>query len=224
MEKQWATMDKSFKEIQKQTTPIEDGAKAASNAASAAQQSANVARDALIRGQRAFVSFEQRWDNGVINDEAGQHVAMWEFRPWLINNGDTPTRDARHRINWAAQLPVNFNDVLDNTASILFGLAPKERKTGANLQIPVPILNMVRAHTLHLFLWGWARYHDVFRNTPEHISMFCTEIMEVRSDPAVINTPLNYLGGQCSPRHNCVDEECDGEPYGDGQVWRAAKK
>jgi hypothetical protein len=229
MDGQLTAMNNSFAEIQKQTGPIKDSAKAATDGAKAAQQSANVARDALTRGQRAFVSFAQRWDMGSVaapSDE--QHVAIWEFRPVLINSGETPTRSLIHRVNWAAsQTPLgadfDFRDSVGGPPSVLFGLAPKDTRTGGNCQIPVAVLNQIRIHTTHLYFWGWARYQDVFAGTPEHITMFCMEVADVRSDPTVVNTPLALIGGQCSTRHNCSDEECNGEHYGDGLVWRSPK-
>jgi hypothetical protein len=231
MEKQWTASTDTLKEIQGQTPLIRQSADASTRAAKAAGRSADVARDALVRAQRAFVSFAQTWtSNSVTTPADPQHITAWELRPVMINAGDTPTRNAIHRMNWqvmGTSLPVNFDfrDNTQGTPSVLFGLAPKGQISGATAQIPAVLLNQVHIHPdmFRVYFWGWARYQDVFIGTPEHITMFCWATTDVRSDPLAINTPLNYIGEECSNRHNCSDEECDGEHYGEGLIWHSRK-
>lgn len=224
------TLDSNDESFQDTLIQMKAQGRATMHGAAAAQRSADVARDALVRGQRAFISFSQAWQwDSVANQADAQHVAVWEFRPVLVNSGETPTRGATHRVNWQIMGPAlpahfDFRDIETGTPTMLFGLAPREQKTGAVVQIPSVFLNLVhlQPQMFHIYFWGWARYHDVFAGTPEHMTMFCWDITDVRSDPNAINIPLLVTGEQCIPTaHNCSDEECDGEHYGNGQIWRA---
>lgn len=228
MEKQLTAMNNSFGEIQKQTGPITDSARAAKDAAKAAQKSSNVARDALTRGQRAFLSFGQTLEVIAIPDANRQHIISWEFKPVMINSGDTPTRNAVHQFNsthtGTEVLPPNFQfpDAIEAMRSF-FTVAPKDRKTGGDLRVDAALLNDIRAHTQHLYFWGWVTYRDVFDGTPTHVSMFCTELDEVREDATRVDIAMTTGWTQCSLHHNCNDEECDGERYDNGKIWHSRR-
>jgi hypothetical protein len=77
----------------------------------------------------------------------------------------------------------------------------------------------VKDKTAHLFFWGWATYNDIFPKTPQHISMFCIELTEVRGQ-LTPGTGYQFLWSLCG-HHNCVDDECRGEPYGTPtKIWK----
>jgi hypothetical protein len=236
MDGQLTAMNNSFGEIQKQTGPIKDSAKAAADGATAAQQSANVARDALTSAQRAFVIFGKNMqENTVIDQGPPVHVTGWEFRPRLQNSGTTPTHYARNHANFQplVVLPDNFQfqDIGAGPSDTRFALGPREDATGALLAVPWQLVNATRpGGGTHIFFWGWARYRDIFNKTTEHISMFCLELLETRNLPPDLgnitpNGPGNYFmtWELCSDKHNCNDDECDGEPYGNGLVWRTQR-
>jgi hypothetical protein len=76
----------------------------------------------------------------------------------------------------------------------------------------------------HLYVWGWITYNDVFKDTPLHITMVCYEV-NVTGEPLLqgkqgmtMLTPLT----KCE-KHNCADEECDSESYGNGLIWKTSK-
>jgi hypothetical protein len=65
-----------------------------------------------------------------------------------------------------------------------------------------------------LYVWGWARYSDVFPNTKQHITRFCWMITPVGDPFAYIpgKIPPEPGGLQFQSRHhdegNCADDEC----------------
>jgi hypothetical protein len=228
MEGQLTAMNNSFGEIQKQTSPIIDSARAAATGAAAAKNSANVTRDSLLIVQRAFVTFAQNLTVNAVTDEADrQKVVRWEFSPVMSNSGNTPTRHAMQVFNakyGPPPLPDGFifndADIPVGMAPLPFVLAPKDTKVGATLPIDASVLQNVRDGTSHLYFFGWVTYDDIFKN--HHISMLCKELMNVRGSPTSLNVPLSWR--QCigpGTRHNCSDDECDGEHYGRGQIWHS---
>jgi hypothetical protein len=64
--------------------------------------------------------------------------------------------------------------------------------------------------TKWLYIWGWARYSDVFANTPQHITRFCWVITPV-GDPLAFD-PNVPSGIDFQTVHhtegNCADDEC----------------
>ena len=61
-----------------------------------------------------------------------------------------------------------------------------------------------------IYLWGWAKYFDVFPRTPEHITRFCWLIL-VAGDPLSFNPAQPNSTTFATANHiegNCADEEC----------------
>jgi hypothetical protein len=70
-------------------------------------------------------------------------------------------------------------------------------------------LDEIVAQRGYLYLWGWAKYNDVFEKTPEHITRFCyslTPIAVNRDERAKLVT-LRYRFNNC-PQYTCADEDC----------------
>ena len=85
--------------------------------------------------------------------------------------------------------------------------------------MPVDSARIQRWGTNPIYFYGWATYNTVFKNTEMHVTMF----NGYAGDPTSANTFVP-LFGVCPGKHNCADDECDGEQYGDGKVWHAVKK
>jgi hypothetical protein len=187
--------------------------------ANAASEAASVARDALISVQRAFVSFGQNLLLETIADNSDRpKIATFDFRPLLENSGTTPTRNLRHHFNFLwipSALPDGFDfPDMSNDPSVPFLLGPKATMSGALMHVPTSTLLLVRDKGFHLYFWGWAMYQDVFKKTPVHVTLFCTEFTNFQGDPTrptptgAVPIHANYIS---CPHHNCHDEECDGE-------------
>jgi len=191
------------------------------NAQGQAALEATIAQSRL--DQRAFVNFGKLMqDNGVVTSEH-PGIQVWEFRPYMGNSGDTPTRNAQVHANFLflpTALPANFSFVDLDQGSIpntRFILGPKEDNvTGPLLSLPIYVLQAVKDKTAHLYFYGWLTYQDVFPKTPPHISMFCMELTDVRGQLA--DGSHQFLYALCQ-HHNCADDECRGEKYGGDKTW-----
>jgi hypothetical protein len=61
-----------------------------------------------------------------------------------------------------------------------------------------------------IYIWGWARYFDVFPDTPEHLTRFCWQVLIV-GDPTSADSgeklrfdTIHHTAG------NCADDACPG--------------
>lgn len=185
------------------------------------RRAGDIARDAMIAGERAFVfatNVQPFWERGQTAD-----AYNWRFRPVWQNSGDTPTRNMKMHVECAlrdAGLPLGFNFDYP-TAEIGTALIPPKIITRGGIAPQIPrapispqdILDVQQGRKI-LYLWGWARYFDVFPNTPQHITRFCWVILP-------IGDPLSYVPGQLVNGQetltfnwilhfegNCADEEC----------------
>lgn len=146
----------------------------------------------------------------------------WRLRPEWTNHGSTQTRKLRLYSDCELRtttLPVGF----PFTEKHPFGtglLPPHVSMNGGSAPIlqnpaitPQDILDVIAGHKF-LYLWGWARYFDVFPGTQEHITRFCFQIT-----PG--GNPTTFAPGQSATQHgnlrfgyvhhaegNCADDEC----------------
>lgn len=175
-------------------------------------------REALVADKRAFVfatGFTPYWEK----DSSGRY--NWRFRPVWRNSGDTPTRRlTQHTACELRNTPLpddfNFNYPTKNSGVGLLGpryenmggIAPPSPSVGITSQ---DILDVQEGRKF-LYLMGWARYFDVFPDTPEHITRFCWIILP-SGDPFTfvpndaehaLIFPYAHFG-----TGNCADDECD---------------
>ena len=82
----------------------------ARQSADAAKQSAEVSKDALLVGQRSYVSMS--FGQAINQDQVTKHVVGWIITPIWTNSGDTPTRNMRNHISakvFDGQMPNNWH-------------------------------------------------------------------------------------------------------------------
>ena len=185
----------------------------------ATTRSNKLTRENLVADRRAFVfafGLNGFWER---DRTTGQY--NWRFRPLWQNSGETPSRNLRIHTGCDlrdAPLPpgFNFNDGTPGTglispkATLSGGLAPQHSEAAIT---PQNILD-VQASRKFLYVWGWARYRDVFPGSKEHVTHFCWVITPV-------GDPLAYVPGAQPPapgglafhtmhhtEGNCADEEC----------------
>lgn len=184
----------------------------------AAERSADIARDAMIAGERAFVfatnimPFWEQSPDGAYN---------WRFRPNWENSGDTPTRNmTMHSECLLVPSPIapGFNFDYETT-EIGNALNPPKTKSGGGLAprftapaiTPQDIIEIQNGRKF-LYFWGWARYYDVFTGTPQHITRFCWQIV-VAGNPYLYEPTSSPQNLQFSNIYhfegNCADDECD---------------
>jgi len=176
-------------------------------------ESNRISREALSSVQRAFVTTKTPLMFPVSNQ--GKPVA-WGFQHQFENSGATPTINAIQNcteLYQASELPTGFTfpDGIDlktmkppssKKSSIVIG--PKATASPEPFYLPADLMEMVKNHTLHLYLWGWVRYRDIFMNTPTHVTEFCFEVKYITVQDA--SSPVPYFG-YCD-EHNCTDETC----------------
>lgn len=208
-------------QIQRQTPGIIDGANAAKSAA-------NTASDELTSVQRPFITYKTLTNQNLL-DSSGKLINGIEFKARYENDGTTPTRGARHRIGYKdfpKAMPATFTFRLDAPPlpGPVFAFSPKATIDAGQVVVPKMTLDKLWAGQVHLYFWGWLEYRDVFPKTPTHITMFCVELTEIKEislpDPRKSSNEIGYTN---CPRHNCEDDDCEGEPYGDGLIWRTGK-
>jgi hypothetical protein len=185
----------------------------------AAEKSADIAREAMIAGERAFV-----FATGVVpfwEKDTTTNLYHWRFRPNWKNSGDTPTKrmtmHSRCMLR-AAPLPSRF-DFNYPTTEIGTALIPPNTETGGGLapRAPAPAISPqdildVQSGQKFLYFWGWAKYYDVFPGTPQHITRFCWQVLALGDalayDPAVVPQNLTFPNIHHT-EGNCADDECD---------------
>jgi hypothetical protein len=168
-------------------------------------------RDAMFISNRAFV-FLKKLEWQFIGQKSTHTIVRWMFIPQWENGGNTPTKYMTHRINYAAfERTINSTfecpDVGDLEVSHTM-IGPKAIMHGAQIDIPVDVLDKIKNGELHAYLWGWADYNDVFPGTPRHRSEFCFEII-VHGDVRTENCQFFF---HQQGRHNGFDDECLHEP------------
>ena len=184
-------------------------------AAQAAQNAANTARESLVSGERAFVSFAGS-SAGQVKVRDGKTYGIEIFLPW-VNSGNTPTRRAFSKVDFDATPPAgmtssfDFSDRPSPAEYFPRQFAISSKGAGAATEtIPIQYFQSTKAQQTRLYVWGWITYHDIFPRTPTRLSEFCDEIIDVQSSNADMTDPsanIKWTLALC-PTHNCSDEEC----------------
>jgi hypothetical protein len=201
---------RSASAAERNAAAAQQSATAAADTAAAAKMTAQVGNDALTSVQRAFITPKSLHQVRVFRHNE-KNVDSWRFFMEWENSGSTPTRNARTRINYlriSTELPANFTFPdfgSDPTIPIVFG--PKAVLSSTQLPIPTATMASVQQHRLHLYIWGWTAYNDVFRSTKLHVTEFCRELTEI-SGNLETGEQISFLFSTCA-QHNCIDEECN---------------
>ena len=184
----------------------------------AAERSASIAREAMIAGERAFVFATGVLAFWEIDQTTRDH--LWRFRPNWENSGDTPTKNmTMHSECLLVPSPIAPGFNFDySTTEIGTALIPPKNKSGGGLAprfpapaiTPLDIIDVQEGRKLLCFM-GWARYFDVFPDTPQHITRFCWQIVvsgdPFRYDPS--SSPQNLSFSNIYHfEGNCADDEC----------------
>jgi hypothetical protein len=185
----------------------------------ATREQGKLTKETLIADKRAFVfaaGIKPEWQlkNGYLH---------WTIRPVWQNTGDTPTRNLRICSDSELRDDVAPADYCFETKlSAGTGmLGPKAFNFGGAVPLaPKPILSPedlvgIRDGKKHFYMFGWAKYFDVFPNTFEHETRFSWQVFVV-GDPWKLepddqggyrsHIAFSYINLRTG---NCADEECD---------------
>jgi hypothetical protein len=165
-------------------------------------------RDALESVQRAFVSFSPKAGIGTLI-EHNQVVSWWPQIP-MTNGGNTSTKKMFQSSGIffsVDEIPDTFGFPYD-TPPVKGRLGPKDIADLDTKGIPLEQVQAVQAHKGHLYVYGEARYDDVFHKS--HVTEFCYEL-HTNSITGDLASPSYSLMGRFDTchRHNCDDEDCE---------------
>jgi hypothetical protein len=191
-----------------------EAADAAKDGAAASRESADVAKLSMVASDRAYIHHNGcRWISH--RHSADGHV-FWRIRPIWINSGNTPTRRLRLYAHYELrndELPADYNFVPDPTiATPPATIAPKGIVESGSHDYDGSDLVAISEKKKFFYIWGVARYRDVFPGTPEHVTKFCVQASIVTGNPL---EPWNEKENQVDmgflhySRHNCTDEDCE---------------
>jgi hypothetical protein len=172
----------------------------------------NAERESYTRVQRAFV-FPAEY---VFSAERAQRKisinVVWK------NGGDTPTRNLHVSITQGRRetsLPSDFDFPADDQK--IYGehplpilvLGPHATVSGIRrAEIPFSLVSEINSGVKSVYLWGYARYNDVFGAA--HLTRYCVQITSIGIDLAGSMSDINGAYIPCD-RGNCADEECEAE-------------
>ena len=179
--------------------------------AAAANRSAQIAEDSLLKLQRAFINFGgMRY----ISHESDDGSVWWSLHFNWSNAGATPARGVRLYIGRYfedADLPDDYQfGIPENLPENFVG--PRAQITSTNWILTADDLIAVKEKRKFLYFWGLATYRDAFEGTPERITKFSLQVLDFRGDPSrkwdekanIVEIILNHAPS----RHNCADGDC----------------
>jgi hypothetical protein len=173
--------------------------------AQAARDSADISTEALHSAERAFISSSYN---------QGQDGKFWRITIRWDNTGVTPTQDMSTHVSFGkirnTPLPIGFNfrDVWKGYARFFptrITVPAKGQGDGGEVRIPLALVT--KQFPFYYYIWGWAKYRDVFPKTPEHITRFCSVFT---SNPVAENTVDIHAASMddACANYNCTDDQC----------------
>jgi hypothetical protein len=172
-------------------------------AADAATKAAKVAEDAMISGQRAFVFIKDIIPIKTNSSLDNGRSFNWQITIEWQNMGNTPTKHMLCHTNFH-YFPEGFPDDFDYSdvrqekpRRVVIGPKGTIRHT---VIIPFPVI--FHPH-LCIYMWSWADYNDVFKDTLRHRTEYCWEVKMLKS-----GIPQFDVYG----KHNGHDDECYRKP------------
>jgi hypothetical protein len=193
----WRATVKLWKVAQDQSRDMKASIAVARESADAARKSVQVAENTLVFTQRAFV-FLNGIDFIPMNDPSDYKIIRWKFVPRWENSGYTPTRNLNINVGCKVidgELPDIFsfaytNEQLSdgigypyasyNNISMMIG--PKSVIFSESLDILTSndYISAIVGGNLYLYIWGEARYNDIFSGTPDHLTRFCLKLFFIK--------------------------------------------
>ena len=158
-----------------------------------------VTRKAMISTQRAFV-FLKDIEFKEISDRINPTTAHWQFFPHWENSGGTPTKnltisvgcdkftfDPNHKIHDDIEL------IYKTYKDIPLMIGPKAVVVSQPIELPetnVGALDFITKtylrDTYKVYMWGEAKYHDIFWGTKQHVTRFCVELFFIEQPHGMI--------------------------------------
>lgn len=188
-------------------------------AAEAATRSTEIAQQALIAGQRAFVSISS-YNLQPVRELISGDIRGWRIGAVLQNTGNTPTRNMEIHVNsktFDGQMPEawDFPDLWGNMPKEEWvpapvGIAPKGTASSQFLDVEMTVIKEVINRVKSHYFWAWVTYNDVFPDTPRHVTRFAVNVV-ISGDPSSLDKiSFNLITLR---KYNCTDEECTSQNW-----------
>jgi hypothetical protein len=138
---------------------------------------------------------------------------VWTIHPQWENSGNTPTKKLELMSRcWLEEtdLPSDYTFPAEE-GSVLTILGPKATIEGLQIIIWASDLLKIQAGRKFFYLWGWAKYEDIFPGSSQHVTKYCYRV-SFHGDPTVafneITNRVQLITDHHS-HHNCADESCE---------------
>lgn len=161
---------------------------AASNAATlgakAARDNADVARETMIAGHRAYVQYHLI--RFISHSEIGTENIYWQMHPQWINVGRTPARGLKLFVKYELRdtpVPEDFSFEITSEEMLAAALPTGSIITTNSRPFFGTDLLAVRDGKKYLYIWGKATYNSVFAGDIEHVTWFCVRATNITGDP-----------------------------------------
>ena len=179
----------------------------AKRSADAANRSAKIAEDSIVKLQRASVFMADinfNWHP----DTAREGKFWWHFRPVLQNAGNTQTREMTTNVCFEFRdtpLPKDFSFPV-NKDSFPAIVPPHGAVYGSSFPLLDDQMIEIQKGEKFFYIYGTITYRDVFDDTPIHTTTFCRQVMSLlgnytRPDKEV----TEMFFGIVFPEHNTAD-------------------
>ena len=172
---------------------------------------AETARESLVDVQRAFVT--ATIETSQTNDPFGPAPISADLKIKWENAGTTPTVAMTARDNWSVgdNMP-DISQDLGSSPNYPLVLAPRSALYSKPVRVSFADMERFWTEHKHLYMWGWARYRDVFRSGDQHITRYCYDvILSPLPNSKGKNTGWSVIPNSC-PTGNCTDGGCQGMP------------
>ncbi len=168
--------------------------------ANAAIKGAEVAENAMIHGQRAYV-FVKRFYRQI---NAALNIA--DICVVLENTGETPVKHMMcgfDYISFTGDIPPDFE--FPDTLTPEYGIIGRKATLDIRVLMPFTVFKDTFEKKHRTYIYGWIDHNDVFPNTPRHRTEFCHEIIFPKTGSRTFN--FNIYG-----KYNGSDDECYRKP------------
>jgi hypothetical protein len=180
----------------------------------AMRESNKINRESLIAVQRAFVVAGPTDKAAVkpVMEPSGKETRII-FQLKLENVGATSTKKLTYRLNnYSGPFAMTDKFKLDDEGPPATGiLGPKSVLALKTETMPQELLDRTGMYPgqHHIYLWGWAKYRDIFNDTPMHLTEFCYEVMPYLESVPLPNKRQYAVTFNGCGRYTCADEECE---------------
>jgi len=167
---------------------------------------ANIAKKTMIYSNVAAVIMgEAHW---LYYPDGLHFIDGWQ------NAGNTATVGMTENVNFSlnsSPMRPGFSYNNEPSPSAPISIGPKSTLGVDEFTIPTPCIYDMTKSPLMLYVWGVARYNDLFKSAP-HITRFCWIITDiVRPEVIAPGTPVTVDYRLCD-EGNCIDTECQVAP------------